>query len=64
MLVKIEFNDGSETITRHFTTSYEAYDFFNRMCKIHRTVTVSVSDRLLYARCMSRELKGLSDVLR
>lgn len=63
MLVKIEFDDGSREIKRHFASVKEAYDFFSRMCAIHETVAVSITERFFYARCKSKELKGLSDAL-
>lgn len=64
MLVKVEYNDGSETTKRHFSSKTEAYEYFNSICHIHKVVTVSITPRLLYARCESKELKGLSDALR
>lgn len=63
MIVRVEFEDGSEGTKRHFTSRSEAYNYFNSICRMYRTVSVSVSDQYLYARCASKEMKVFSNVL-
>lgn len=64
MLVKIEYINESDETKRHFDSKRQAYEYFGNICKLHKVVSIYISERLLYARCESKQLKGLENVLR